>query len=333
MSNCLPHIHIIATGGTIGYNPASEEESIGLSAARLDISELLGKIPQIKEVARVTHEQLFQIGSTSITDKHWLTLLARVNELAAQPDIDGIVITHGTDTLEETAFFLHLTAKTQKPIVLTGAMRQASDLCAEGLLNLVNAIITAACPESRGMGALIVMDQHILCARDAIKCSTYRVGAFMGTEYGCLGKIVHNQALYAYAPLRPHTTKSEFDLQGLEQLPRVDIVYGYSDCGDMLLRSAIEKGCQGIVYAGTGSGILHPDIRALYEKEGASLPLLVRSSRVPAGGVLLNNYMDDDLYHTVASEDFTPQKARILLKLALTQTRDLQQIRRIFARY
>lgn len=333
MSENLPRIHVIATGGTIEYRPLKERDAANLSTPWLDISELLGKIPQVSQIARVTSEQIFQIGSTSITDAHWLTLLRRVAELSSRPDVDGIVISHGTDTMEETAFFLNLTAKTDKPIVLTGAMRQPTALCPEGLLNLVNAILAAVSPQSRGMGVLIEMDEHILAARDAIKCSTYQVGAFQGTEYGCIGKIVHGRVTYAYAPVRPHTLNSQFDLTDFDCLPQVDIIYGYSGCGTAALLAAAKNGAEGIVYAGTGSGILHPDIRELYKEKHDSLPLLVRASRVYRGGVALKNYIDDDIYQSIAAEDFSPQKARILLKLALTETRDLAGIREIFDRY
>ena len=333
MSEKLPHIHVIATGGTIEYRPLKEKDIAGLSTPWLDISELLSKIPQVSQIARVTSEQIFQIGSTSMNDTHWLALLRRIAEVSSEPDVDGIVISHGTDTMEETAFFLNLTVKTNKPIILTGAMRQPTALCTEGLLNLVNSILIATSPQSKGMGVLISMDEHILAARDAIKCSTHLVGAFQGTEYGCLGKVVNGWVTYAYAPVRPHTLNSEFDVQNMDRLPHVDIVYGYSGCGTAALLAAAQNGAEGIVYAGTGSGILHPDIRDLYREKSSSLPILVRSSRIYQGGVALNNHLDDDIYQTVASEDFSPQKSRILLKLALAKTKDLAAIREIFDRY
>ena len=328
-----PRIHIVATGGTIASCPQNKKESTGLPAPPLDISELLSAIPQLKDIAAVSAEQLFQIGSTAISDAHWLKLSHRINGLVNQPDIDGVVVAHGTDTMEETAYFLNLTVKSEKPVVLTGAMRPATALCAEGPLNLLDSVLTAACPESSGMGVLVCMDEHILAARDAMKCSTFQVGAFQGTEYGLVGKIVDRKVSYAYAPLRIHTAKSRFDVTGMDKLPRVDIVYGYSDCGAVLLRAAAEQGAEGIVAASTGIGILHPDICDLYREHYDELPVLVRSSRVCKGGVMPNYFMDDDLYHTVASGDLSPQKARILLKLSLTQTHNIEEIRRIFSRY
>lgn len=333
MAKTLPRIHVIATGGTISYRAADVKQERSFADPRFNISQLLEQMPQAQAAAQLTAEQIFQIGSTSISDAHWLKLARRVNELLADPGLDGIVITHGTDTMEETAFFLNLVVKSDKPVVLTGAMRPAAGICAEGPLNLIHAILTASSPDSRGKGVLVTMDEQIFAARDVSKCSTYKVGAFEGTEYGCIGKVTKNRVLYAYCPIRPHTTASEFDVTGLEQLPKVEIVYGYSDCSTTLLKAAAETGAQGIVYAGTGSGILHPDVRELYEHHHADYPILVRSSRIYRGGVGFNNFLDDDLHGTVAAWDFNPQKARILLKLALTKTKDLEQIRSIFDRY
>lgn len=333
MNGKKPKIVILATGGTISYQAADAKQERDFTDPRLPIRDIVGQVPGLDQAAELEAEQLFQIGSTSISDSHWLKLAGRVNQLLARKDVDGIVITHGTDTMEETAFFLNLTVKSEKPVVLTGAMRPAVGLCAEGPLNLLHAVLTAACPESRGKGVLVTMDEQIFAARDVCKCSTYKVGAFEGTEYGCIGKITRGQVGYAYAPIRPHTVCSEFSVEGRERLPKVEIVYGYSDCGDAWVRAAAEAGAEGIVYAGTGSGILHPKVRELYEKDHDRLPILVRSSRVYRGGVGLNNFLDDDLYGTAAAWDFNPQKARILLKLALTETKDLQKIREIFANY
>ena len=333
MKKPLPRIWILATGGTISYRAVDVKQEGDFDQVRFSIDQLLPQMPEVEQAACLQAEQLFQIGSTSITDGHWLTLARRVQELLDRPDVDGVVITHGTDTMEETAFFLNLVIKSAKPVVLTGAMRPATGLCAEGPLNLLHSVLVASSPDSWGKGVLVVMDEQIFSARDVTKCSTYKVGAFGPTEYGCLGKLVRGQVYYAYAPVRPHTLASEFSLGGLEKLPKVEIVYGYSDCGATLLQAAADAGAQGIVYAGTGSGILHPDVRQLYQHHHRDYPVLVRSSRIPRGGVGLNNFLDDDLHGTVAAWDFTPQKARILLKLALTQTEDVETIRKIFARY
>jgi len=329
----LPKIHVIATGGTISYRAQDVKQERDFDQPRFDIAQLLAQMPQVRQTAEITAEQIFQIGSTSISDSHWLQLAHRVNALLEKPEVDGVVITHGTDTLEETAFFLNLVVKSDKPVVLTGAMRPATGICAEGELNLIHAVLTASCPQSWGKGVLVTMDEQIFAARDVCKCSTYKVGAFEGTEYGCIGKLVRNQVQYAYSPIRPHTTASEFDVSGLDRLPKVEIVYGYSDCSTTLLQAAAQAGAEGIVYAGTGSGILHPDVRALYERHHSEYPILVRSSRIYRGGVGYNNFLDDDLHGTVAAWDFNPQKARILLKLALTKTKQLEQIRSIFDRY
>ena len=331
MANKRPRILIIGTGGTISYNPKDHQDEMDRTARFMDVGFVLRNMPDMNEAAEICSEDLFNIGSTGISEKHWLTLAARVNE--ALKEYDGVVITHGTDTMEETAFFLNLVVKSDRPVVLTGAMRNAAAVSGDGLQNLINAVLVAADERSRGKGVLVCMDEFIFAARDVMKKNTHLIGAFSCTEYGCMGKVMYGRVFWNYASLRPHTLASEFDVSGFEKLPRVEIVYGYSDCSDRQIRLLAEDGAEGIVYACTGCGILHPDVRALYENEHERLPVLVRSSRIPDGGTAENVHMNDDIYGTVSSWDFSPQKARILLKLALAKTRDLQEIREIFFRY
>ena len=331
MNKRKPCIRIIGTGGTISYNPKDHEDEMRQTARFMDVGFILRGFPHMEDAAEISSEDLFNIGSTGISEHHWLTLAARVSEVLRE--YDGVVITHGTDTMEETAFFLNLVLKSDKPVVLTGAMRNAAAVSADGLQNVINAVLLAADERSRGKGVLVCMDELIFAARDVMKKNTHLMSAFAGTEYGCLGKVMHDTVFWNYAPLRPHTLQSEFDIVGVERLPRVEIVYGYSDCGDRLIRLLAADGAEGIVYACTGSGILHPDVRALYEREHGHLPILVRSSRIPDGGSMENIHINDDLYGTVSSYDLSPQKARILLKLALHKTHSRQEIRDIFRRY
>ncbi len=335
-------IHIISTGGTIasktvsvtqttGYgakpNASSEREGVGLLAA-----DLIASVPGIEEIVDISAENIYTVPSSAVEPSNLLALAKRVNEVLASDEIDGVVITHGTDTLEETAFFLHLTVKSKKPVVIVGSMLPASVLSAGGPLNLYNAILAAASPESAGMGVIVSMAGRLLSARDAAKLSTYMTDAFRVMEYGALGSACGGKILYYYAPLRPHTHLSEFDISKVEKLPDVEILYMYQGCPDAGIRSAVERGVDGIVVAGLGCGAIPPHVRGYY-KSLDHKPPLVRATRVPSGYLAGHGATPDDEYSTIPAGDFTPHKARILLQLALTKTKDLNEIREIFQKY
>ena len=337
-----PHIHIISTGGTIasktasltqttGYgakaNASGEKEGVGLLA-----SDLIAGIPGIEELVDITAENIYTIPSSSVEPSDVLALSKRVNEVLKGEDIDGIVITHGTDTLEETAFFLHLTVKSDKPVVVVGSMLPATVLSADGPLNLYNAILAAASEESRGKGVLVVMAGRILSARDATKLSTFMTDAFRGIEYGALGSVCGGKVLYYYAPVRPHTYSTEFDVSKTDRLPDVEILYMYQGCSEDGLRCAAERGAEGVVIAGLGCGAVPPHVREYYRSLDKK-PFMVRATRVPSGYLAGHGATPDNEYGTIPAGDFNPQKARILLQLALTRTRDLEEIRDIFQKY
>ena len=321
-----PDIHILATGGTIAGKGAASNET-RYTAGQVAIGQLIDAVPQLKDIADVTGEQIVNIGSQDMSDEVWLILAERVNELMADPDIDGIVITHGTDTMEETAYFLSLTTAGTKPVVITGAMRASTAISADGPANIYNAVVTAADPKSSGMGVMVVMNGLIFGARDVTKTNTLNVQAFQSPETGALGHIYNNEAVYYRTPAEHDMT---FDINGMKQLPKVGIVYGYSNIAPDMVEPMFKNGYQGIVYAGVGNGNIHKDIFPVLEKARRMGIKVVRSSRVPTGPTTLHNEVDDEAYQFIAAQQHNPQKSRILLMLALTKTDDWKEIQTYF---
>lgn len=331
--NKLPKITILATGGTIAGAAPSSSQLTGYAAGAFGVDALISAVPQLTDVAAISGEQLANIDSKDMTAEIWLRLAKRCNELLAG-DIDGIVITHGTDTLEETAYFLNLTVRSEKPVVLVGAMRPATAISADGPLNLLNACITAASSDAYGKGVLAVMNDEIYSARDVVKMSTSNVAAFKSPVTGALGEVVAGKARFYKAPLRRHTVSSQFDVSNMNagDLPRIDIIYSYADADDVFIKAAVAAGAQGIVYAGSGMGSIPERVEAALAEAAGSGVIVVRSSRVACGIV------DAGLSHWseagfLNSDSLNPQKARVLLQLALTQTRDGAEIQKIFDEY
>lgn len=327
-----PHIHILATGGTIA-GTGSSATSTNYTAGQVAIGTLLDAVPELKEVANVTGEQIVRIGSQDMNDEVWLILAKRINEWLSKPEVDGIVITHGTDTMEETAYFLNLTVKSDKPVVLVGAMRPSTAISADGPLNLYNAVVTAMAKESIGKGVLVVMNNQILGAESVIKMHTTGVETFQAPNSGALGYIFNSRVFYNQSPLKRHTIHSVFDVTHLTSLPKVGIVYGYSNIHADMVTPMLENGYQGIVYAGVGNGNIHKNVFPVLEVARQKGIQVVRSSRVPTGPSTLDNEVDDARYQFVASQLLNPQKARVLLMLALTKTNDWQQIQAYFNEY
>ncbi len=322
-----PHIHLLATGGTIAGSGQSATGS-RYTPSQLGIETVLESVPQLQDVAHVTGEQLMKVSSQDMTDSLWLVLSHRVNELLARADVQGVVITHGTDTMEETAYFLHLTVQSPKPVVLTGAMRASTALSADGPLNLYNAVVTAAAPESTGRGVLVVMNSLILGADDVTKTNTIQVQAFQSPNAGPLGYVFNNRATYYHpAPAEPHTF---FDVNRLQQLPRVGIVYGYAGMEADMLAPLLANKYQGIVYAGVGNGNIHQRAFPLLIQARERGIQVVRSARIPTGPTTLEAEVDDTRYGFIASGELNPQKARVLLMLALTRTSDWKDIQPFF---
>ena len=333
----LPQVVVLSTGGTIAGSGASTMSLAEYKAGALLGAELVDAVPELKQFARVRVEQICNVASPDITIAIWKQLAERINAIfAAEPDVAGVVITHGTSTIEETAYFLNLTVKHDRPVVLTGSQRPPSALSADGPLNLVNAVRTAAAPESRGRGVLVLLNDEINAARDVTKSNTYRAETFRSGELGFLGYVDQDRVAYYRTPGKRHTTNSEFDVSVIADFPKVDVLYAYAGSNNALLLDTLQRaGVQGIVYACTGAGTVSaPDKEAIGRIKNLSAdmkPVFVRSTRVSNGRVIARKEYDE--LGMVPADNLNPQKARILLMLALTRTRDLQEIRRIFSEY
>ncbi|WP_159564577.1 L-asparaginase 2 [Budvicia diplopodorum] len=326
----LPTITILATGGTIAGGGVSETQS-NYVAGQFGVDKLVDAVPQLKDIANIKGQQIVNIGSQDMNDGVWLTLANTINKQCSGSD--GFVITHGTDTMEETAYFLNLTVKCDKPVVMVGAMRPATAMSADGPFNLYNAVIVAADKNSADKGVLVAMNDTVLGARDVTKTNTTGVQTFQSVNYGALGYLHNGKVDYQSTPTRKHTKKSVFDVSSLTSLPKVDIVYSYSNASAAPVKALVAEGTQGIVSAGVGNGNLYNslfDALAQAREQGVAV---VRSSRVPTGSTTQDAEIDDVKYGFVASGTLNPQKARVLLQLALTKTKDPAEIQKIFNQY
>ena len=301
------------------------------TAGKVGVENLVNAVPQLKDIANVKGEQVVNIGSQDMNDDVWLTLAKKINTDCDKTD--GFVITHGTDTMEETAYFLDLTVKCDKPVVMVGAMRPSTSMSADGPFNLYNAVVTAADKASANRGVLVVMNDTVLDGRDVTKTNTTDVATFKSVNYGPLGYLHNGKIDYQRTPARKHTSDTPFDISKLNELPKVGIVYNYANASDLPAKALVDAGYDGIVSAGVGNGNLYKsvfDTLATAAKNGTAV---VRSSRVPTGATTQDAEVDDAKYGFVASGTLNPQKARVLLQLALTQTKDPQQIQQIFNQY
>ncbi|MDR0771166.1 MAG: L-asparaginase 2 [Burkholderiales bacterium] len=332
MAADLPNVRILATGGTIAGVSQSATQT-QYTAAKVGVDLLIEAVPEMKKVANVAGEQVVKIGSQDMNDEVWLKLAKRVNELLAQKGVDGIVITHGTDTMEETAYFLNLTVKSDKPVVLVGAMRPSNAMSADGPFNLFNAVVVAASPASKGRGVMVAMNDAVLDGRDVTKTSTTEVQTFVSPNFGPLGYVYNGKVTYQRSPERAHTKKTEFDVSKLDKLPLVGIVYNHANASELPAKALIDGGYKGIVSAGVGNGNVYNKIFEALEGAAKKGVAVVRSSRVPTGATTLDAEVDDAKYGFVASGTLNPQKARVLLQLALTRTQDPKQIQAMFERY
>ncbi|MBL8538804.1 MAG: type II asparaginase [Betaproteobacteria bacterium] len=329
----LANIVILATGGTIAGTGASATQTTGYTAAKVAVDQLIEAVPEMKKIANVRGEQVAQVASESMTNDIWLKLAKRINTLLAQPDVDGIVITHGTDTLEETAYFLNLVVKSRKPVVLVGAMRPSTAMSADGPFNLYNGVGLAASKEAAGRGVLVCMNDQIGDARDLTKTTTTTLDSFRAYDLGYLGYMIGARPHFYRQPVRKHTADTEFDVAGLDALPAVDIVYGYANMNRVPIDAFVAAGDKGIVHAGVGDGSLAAQVKPALVEARQKGVIIVRSSRVGNGVVVRNGEANDDELDFVVSDTLSPQKARILLMLALTRTNSTKEIQRMFATY
>jgi L-asparaginase len=325
-----PTIMIIATGGTIA---GSGTGGYGYKAGQVSVDELVKAVPNLDKLANLEAEQVANIGSQDMNDKVWLKLAEATNAALARPDIDGVVITHGTDTMEETAYFLNLVVKSDKPVVLVGSMRPSTAISADGPANLYNAVAVAASPGARGRGVLVVINDKIHNARSVTKTDTSNVETFESPERGLAGHATAGSVTWYEKLNKPHMNETEFTTQGRTALPRVDIIYAHSNMSVDLIDAALKNGAQGIVIAGVGDGNMSKaalDRLAQAAKKGT---VVVRSTRLETGMVMRNAEVNDDKMNFVTSGELNPAKARVLTQLALTKTNDPRAVQKMFERY
>ena len=331
-ANTKPNIVILATGGTIAGAAATATQA-GYTSGAVTIDAMINAVPGIKDLANLKGEQISNVGSQDMSFDILLKVAKRINDLAKANDVDGIVITHGTDTMEESAFFLNLTVKTDKPVVLVGSMRPSTAVSADGPLNLYNAVGVAADPKAKGRGVLVVMNDWIQGAHSLTKTSTTAVQTFMSPLRGLVGTANYGKNDFFTSPEWRHTTQSEFDISGVTQMPRVDIIYASVDMSPDLINCAVENGAKGIVIAGVGNGNMNKaalEAAANAVKKGV---VVVRSSRVPTGSVGRNVEIKDDEMGFIASDELNPPKARILLSLALLRKHTPEEMQELFYSY
>jgi len=326
------NIVILATGGTIAGAAATGTQS-GYTSGKVTIDDMINSVPGLKDLANLKGEQVANVGSQDMSFDIMLKVAKRINELLPSQDVDGVVITHGTDTMEETAYFLNLTVKSDKPVVMVGSMRPSTAVSADGPLNLYNAVAVAADPNAKGRGVLVVMNDWIHGAHSLTKTSTTSVQTFMSPLRGLVGVTAYGKDDWYHTPQWKHTTTSEFDIAQVTKMPRVDIVFGCVDMPPDLIDASVNAGAKGIVIAGVGNGNMNKasvDAAARAVKKGV---VVVRSSRVPTGVVDRNVEVKDDELGFIASDELNPQKARILLSLALLKQHTPQEIQKMFQTY
>jgi len=331
----LPRVALIITGGTIDSVGKDRLDLAWYIEAgkRLKDGEILEMLPELKQIAEVTEIPFRRLPSHALIDKDWLDLVRTIHKIVDEDKADGIVITHGTNTIEETAYFLNLVLKTDKPVVVVGSMRPSSAISADGYLNLVNAVKVAADPNSKGRGCLLVMNDTIYNGRDVTKNATYRVEAFQSRDLGPLGFADGDgKIVFYHQPVRKHTVQTEFDVRNLDSLPRVDVVVSYVGADGAMIEAAANAGAKGIVSAGTGAGRPTPAEDAAFDKCFKETGMLMcLSSRVASGRVVRSPGLTKRGF--VASDNLQPWKARLLLSLALTKSTNADEIQRMFDTY
>lgn len=327
-SQQLPQVVVLATGGTIAGTGASDTQTTAYQSGVLTGAALVRSVPSLDKIARVSAEQISNVGSDNMTNEILLKLAKRVNALLAQPDVAGVVITHGTDTLEETAYFLNLVVKSDKPVVITGAMRPSTAISADGPSNILQSVRLAATPEAKGRGVMVVLSDRIGSARYSTKTNGNTLDTFQGRDAGYIGTLVDQVPQFEMSVLKQHTTATPFDVSKLEQLPEVAIVMHYQGDSGFMYDAAVEQGVKGIVAASVGAGSTSrrsiPSIKKAIDRG----VIVVRSSRTGSGFVPV-----DAAYPGLVADSLNPQKARILLMLALTVTRDAESIQAMFRQF
>ncbi|MDO5338184.1 MAG: asparaginase [Eubacteriales bacterium] len=325
----LPTVAVLATGGTIA-GTGDAGKTTNYSAGQLDVGSLVESAAGITDIANVRGVQVCNVGSDDITGAYWLQIVNTINEMAQDEDIDGFVITHGTDTLDETAYFLNLTVKTEKPVVLTGAMRPSTATSADGPMNLYQSIALAANADAAGRGSMVVFSDGIYGGRDVQKISTFQTDAFTSKDFGCMGYMLEGKPYFYNESTKLHTTETEFDVSGLTELPDVAVAYFTIDADEGVLDYYVENGAKGIIIAGAGAGCYSASWNDKVNELAQSNIPVIRCSRIGSGLITKDDYFVGNL---AIGNDLAPQKASVLLRLALTVTDDINEIQEIFNKY
>jgi len=328
----LPRVIILATGGTIAGAGAASDRA-GYTAGKIPIDDLIGAIPTVKKIANITGEQIASVGSQDMTIDIWKKLAVRANQIFKNNEADAIVVTHGTDTQEETGYFLDLLVASEKPVVLTGSMRPATAISADGPKNLYDTITVAIDPKSKGRGVLVSFNEGIFDSREVMKLSTTKTNAFGSPNTGPIGQAYDGRVEYYSSSAREVNVNTPFSVNADTKLPRVDIVYMYADAPADMIDLLISKKVDGIVTAGVGNGNFNKAFTEAVKRAVAAGIIVCRASRTPSGRVVLHDEINDDELGTIVSDDLTPQKARILLMLGLTKTKDKKQLQDYFFKY
>lgn len=326
----LPKVAILATGGTIAGKAASSTATTGYIPGSATVADIVDSVPALAGIAEIVTEQVSNIGSEDMTDDIWEKLAEISQKYLDDDSITGVVITHGTDTLEETGFLLNLVLSSDKPVILVGSMRPATAISADGPMNIIEAVKVAVCPKAKGKGVLAVMNDEIHGLRDVTKTNTTNVDTFQSRLFGALGTVTGGTPYFFKQSVKPHTTKTEFSVQDVKDLPRVDIIYAHANQDSALIDAAVAAGAKGIVYAGMGNGSIHKNAFSGLERAANKGVLVVRSSRAGSGLVVDSN---SEWQKFINAGSLNPQKARVLLQLALKKTSDLEEARRIFETY
>lgn len=327
-----PRIIILATGGTIAGEGASADRA-AYTAGKVPIDALIKAVPGIDNIASLTGEQVSNVGSQDMTIEIWQKLNKRINEIFSNNEADGIVITHGTDTQEETAYFLALTVRYDKPVVITGSMRPSTAISADGPKNLFDAVTVAADPKSNGKGVMVVFDERVFDGRDVVKMNTTNVDAFHAPNTGPVGQVYDGKVMYYMHPLRGANKDTPFDIKNDKELPKVGIAFMYADAKADAINTFVRDGYKGIIIAGVGNGNFNKEFQEAIAAAIKKGVVVVRASRIPSGRVTLYDEIDDKALGTIVSDDLNPQKARILLMLGLTQTTNKDILQSNFFKY
>ena len=322
----LPVVKLFTTGGTIQSLGKDRLKLAEYREGRIDGATIVEAVPEASRLARIEVEAISAVSSTRMGAEQGLPLARQLTEELARPEVAGAVVTHGTTTLEETAYFLHLTVRTTKPIVVIGSMRPWTAVSRDGPLNFLGAVRTVLTPEAAGKGVLVLLNDTIHSARFVTKRHTYHIETFVSPDVGPLGFADADRVVLYRSPVTRHTADTEFDLDAIEELPQVDVVYGYQEASRAPIDALVEEGAKGIVLA-DGS----PAYRnAVLEAQAAGV-VVVQGSRKGSGRMVLSDRAA--ARSEITADNLHPQKARILLRLALTRTTDARELQRIFNEY